>query len=189
MSSADVKLMPWANGRGVTRELVRRETADGRLICRLSIADVVEPGEFSRLPGIDRVLTLISGAGFGLTIDGAPTAVERYQPLRFSGDAPAAATAVAGPSRDFNVMVDRATARAEVTVHRGSFTTIACDFSYYLIVEGTWLVPGACQDLLGSLSWIAVERAAGQPTEFIGSGVVIAVHVSLLSAKAEGVAA
>eukprot|EP01035_Chromulina_nebulosa_P057891 gene57891-79319_t len=33
LTSADVKVMPWANGRGVTRELLRRETADRRLIC------------------------------------------------------------------------------------------------------------------------------------------------------------
>jgi uncharacterized protein len=66
IDAATAKKLPWANGLGMTRELVRRETTQRRLLCRLSIADVIAPSEFSKLPGIDRHLILIEGLGFEL---------------------------------------------------------------------------------------------------------------------------
>lgn len=112
---ADFRTMPWANGRGATVELYREDGADG-LILRLSLATVAEPGPFSALPGLARVLVLIDGPGFTLDIAGLPHPLRPLTPIRFSGGAPAAAREVPGPSRDFNVMRAEALPPAEVRV-------------------------------------------------------------------------
>ena len=121
LGAADFRRLPWQNGRGTTLELVRRDDAAGALSWRLSVADVVEPGPFSPLPGIDRVITLIDGAGFDLDFGTArpPAALRPFEPLAFSGDWPTAATTVHGPSRDFNVMTARGRITAEVEMARG----------------------------------------------------------------------
>lgn len=125
LGAADFRRLPWRNGRGTTLELVRRDDAAGALCWRLSVADVVEPGPFSPLPGIDRVITLIDGAGFDLDFGGArpPIALKPFEPLAFSGDWPTTSTTVHGPSRDFNVMTARGRIAAEVGMVRGSVKT------------------------------------------------------------------
>jgi environmental stress-induced protein Ves len=125
LTAADFRRLPWQNGRGSTLELVRRDDAAGTLSWRLSVADVVEPGPFSPLPGIDRVITLIDGDGFDLDFGGArpPAALRPFEPLAFSGDWPTTATMVHGPSRDFNVMTARGRITAEVEMARGNFRT------------------------------------------------------------------
>ncbi len=122
LSTADFRRLPWQNGRGTTLELVRRDDAAGVLAWRLSVADVVEPGPFSPLPGIDRVITLIDGDGFDLDFGSArsPAALRPFEPLTFSGDWPTTATMVHGPSRDFNIMTARGRIAAEVEVAKGS---------------------------------------------------------------------
>ena len=116
LTAADFRRLPWQNGRGTTLELLRHDDASGALLWRLSVADVVEPGPFSPLPGIDRVITLIDGDGFDLDFGGArpPVSLRPFEPLAFSGDWSTAAIAVHGPSRDFNVMTARGRVAAEV---------------------------------------------------------------------------
>lgn len=109
LGPGDYREMPWANGRGVTLELYREEGL------RLSVATVAEAGPFSALPGIDRVLVLIEGPGFALTIDGVRQAVAPLAPVRFAGEQAVAAVEVAGVSRDFNLMLARGRA-AELRV-------------------------------------------------------------------------
>jgi environmental stress-induced protein Ves len=120
LTAADFRRLPWQNGRGTTLELVRHDDATGALLWRLSVADVVEPGPFSPLPGIDRVITLIEGDGFDLDFGGAQPsmALRPFEPLAFSGDWRTTATAVHGPSRDFNVMTARRKLAVEVVVAR-----------------------------------------------------------------------
>ena len=98
------RVMRWANGRGTTTELIRVDR-DGALDWRLSMAQVVEDGPFSRLPGIGRNLTVIEGPGFDLVGPGVRLAARPLQPVAFSGDVDIRAEGVAAPSVDFNVMV------------------------------------------------------------------------------------
>lgn len=116
LAAADFRRLPWANGRGTTLELVRQNDAAGALLWRLSVADVVEPGPFSPLPGVDRVITLIEGEGFDLGFDGArpPVSLRPFEPFPFAGDWSTTATTVYGPSRDFNVMTASGKITAEV---------------------------------------------------------------------------
>lgn len=106
LSSADFKVMPWANGKGSTVEVLRL-VRDGRLGLRLSRAMVVEEGDFSIFPGIDRNLTVLSGPGFDLTGEGIALSARKLVPVAFPGDVPVKAEGVSAPSEDFNVMWDR----------------------------------------------------------------------------------
>lgn len=107
----DYQRMPWKNGQGMTTEIARFP-ADGfgRFQWRVSIADVVSAGTFSAFTGYDRFIACIEGEGMTLTVDGSPPeAVAREaQPFFFSGDAAVSCDLIGGPTRDFNLIVDRA---------------------------------------------------------------------------------
>ena len=113
LTAAACRVMPWANGRGVTTELIRVER-DGALDWRLSMAQVVEDGPFSALPGVQRNLTVIAGPGFDLVGPGLRLPARLLQPVAFSGDLAIRAEGVTGPSVDFNVMTAGRAARVEV---------------------------------------------------------------------------
>lgn len=106
LTPADYRVQPWANGRGQTVELARSDGPQG-LRWRLSVATVAEDGPFSLFPGIDRVLTVISGPGFRLRGQGLDLHALPFEPVAFPGDVPVAAAGVAAPSEDFNVMTAR----------------------------------------------------------------------------------
>ena len=114
LKTNDFKVMPWANGRGQTVEMWREER-DGALLWRLSRAAVVEDGDFSLFPGLDRNLTVIEGPGFEL-VGQRRTVARLLQPVEFAGDVAIRAEGVSAPCEDFNVMVRRGAIRAEVRV-------------------------------------------------------------------------
>ena len=113
LTQADYTTMPWANGLGQTVEMVRME-ADGALLWRLSLASVVADGAFSIFPGIERNLTVLDGPGFDLVGAGLALECRPLVPVAFAGDVAVAATGVAAPSQDFNVMTARALPRPNV---------------------------------------------------------------------------
>jgi environmental stress-induced protein Ves len=120
LTQADYRAMPWANGKGVTVEMLRID-GPGGLLLRLSRASVVEDGAFSIFPGIERNLTVITGPGFDLVGSGPGGAGLALRcpplvPVAFAGDVPVAAAGVSAPSDDFNVMTARALPRPEVRV-------------------------------------------------------------------------
>lgn len=151
LTLADYKVQPWANGRGETLELCRKDGPQG-MLWRLSVATVAEDGAFSRLPGIERILTVIEGPGFDLVGDGQRLRADPLRPVAFSGDLVLAAQGVAAPSRDFNVMVARGRVGAEVTVERsgerrGETTALFAPRAGLLTVNGG-VVRVAALDLL-----------------------------------------
>ena len=117
LTQADNKTMPWANGKGVTVEMLRVE--DNGLLWRLSRASVVENGDFSIFAGIERNLTVISGPGFDLLGDGLHLMAKPLLPVAFAGDTPIRAEAVTAASDDFNVMTARTLPRPNVAVITG----------------------------------------------------------------------
>lgn len=122
LTHGDFKTMPWANGKGVTVELARVDDAQG-MLWRLSRAAVVEDGDFSIFPGVDRNLTVIEGPGFDLK--GATSLrADPLKPVEFPGDVPLAARRVTGPCEDFNVMVRRGAMRATVSVLASGRTAV-----------------------------------------------------------------
>ncbi|MEV7864764.1 HutD family protein [Streptomyces sp. NPDC088124] len=115
--------VPWRNGGGVTREIAARPEGAGTtgFDWRISLADVAADGPFSAFPGVDRILTMVEGAGMDLTVGGRRRLVdEAYVPASFPGDQPTDCLLLAGPVVNFNVMYDRARTSAEVAVVRGT---------------------------------------------------------------------
>lgn len=110
---ADLKAAPWRNGGGVTREIARGTAGAGADSAgaggaggwdwRVSIAEVGKAGDFSAFPGMERVLTVIEGDLFLLTVAGVDHPLEKYRPFRFPGDAAAGALPT-GDIRDLNVI-------------------------------------------------------------------------------------
>lgn len=103
----DFLTQPWKNGGGITHEIAR-EDRDGRLLWRLSIAEVASDGPFSAFAGLSRILTVIDGAGIALQSPGGALMALPMQPLAFSGDLPIDSRLIGGPVRDFNLIFDGA---------------------------------------------------------------------------------
>ncbi len=126
--------MPWRNGGGTTTEITiapEDASASGeRFLYRVSIADVATDGPFSRFEGYDRHIMLLSGAG--MTLDcGEHGRVELrtlHDPHTFSGDWDVTGALADGAVRDFNVIVDRASATSSLEVRAlGAADAIACE--------------------------------------------------------------
>ena len=109
--------VPWRNGGGVTRELLRLPANGGDdWTLRISVADIAADGPFSPFPGITRWFAVLEGAGVRLDFPERALNVQRGDaPLRFDGaDAPDCAL-LDGATRDLNVMVRHARAESLVT--------------------------------------------------------------------------
>jgi environmental stress-induced protein Ves len=121
LSPADYRRMPWKNGGGHTSEIAAHpaDPAFASFAWRVSVADVLRDGPFSRFPGVDRTLVLLAGAGMRLTGDGQPLELRSpFERTEFSGDLSLHCFLVAGPVRDFNLMVRRGVARGSVVIRR-----------------------------------------------------------------------
>ncbi|MCU1694549.1 MAG: hypothetical protein JWR34_612 [Mycobacterium sp.] len=133
---ADCTPEPWANGGGVTRVVAKGrfggDSAD--FDWRLSVADVSTSGAFSKLPGVDRVITLTDGPGLLLTVDGQDHTLEPFRPLPFAGEA-STECQVVEPTRDFNVMTRRGVCTATVNVCTGSETLAAPSVSIVYVIS------------------------------------------------------
>lgn len=119
LTPRDYRVMPWKNGGGSTTELLIRPegaTLAERFLFRVSMADVASSGPFSTFAGFDRHLVIVSGKGMTLSVGGRTLALEPLRPVFFSGDDAASGALVAGPVRDFNVIVDRTRATASLLV-------------------------------------------------------------------------
>ncbi|WP_406841848.1 HutD family protein (plasmid) [Streptomyces sp. AHU1] len=110
----------WKNGGGITREVAVGPPGAGidNFTWRVSLADVSRSGPFSIFNGIDRTITLVDGPGMKLVVDGVPHEIYPYEPFTFSGDAVAECILPGSPIVDFNVMVRRSRATAQVRMVR-----------------------------------------------------------------------
>ena len=109
---ADVAATPWRNGGGITRELAVWPP-QGDWQWRMSVAEVVASGPFSRFEGVERWFAVLSGAGVRLDIARhAHTLDAASAPLQFDGAANTQCTLLAGPTQDFNLMVSGTGVRA-----------------------------------------------------------------------------
>ena len=110
----------WKNGFGSTRQIAVQPSTAGSddFLWRASVAGVDSAAPFSLFPGIDRHIVLLDGAGFTMTLDdGREHALTTpLAPFAFPGEAKISVKLVAGPTRDFNLMVRRALARGTLDV-------------------------------------------------------------------------
>ncbi|MDE2383539.1 MAG: HutD family protein [Alphaproteobacteria bacterium] len=154
--------MPWKNGGGITHEVAKEEEA-GRLLWRLSVAEVGSDGPFSAFPGLSRILTVIDGEGLELQApDGALQALP-LAPVAFSGDTPIISRRFNGPVRDFNVIFDgrRIAASLRVAAAGEDLAVMAereASHALYFLTEGTAnSIPIAAGSLVQVFSSCAVH--------------------------------
>ncbi|MFE9312029.1 HutD family protein [Streptomyces sp. NPDC088353] len=117
----------WKNGGGLTREVAADGSSAGLedFVWRVSLADVARGGPFSSFTGVDRIITVVDGAGMELTVDGAShTIAEAYEPFSFPGDAVTDCRLLSGPIVDLNVMTRRTRATAHVGMAREEFSVV-----------------------------------------------------------------
>ncbi|TMV77889.1 HutD family protein, partial [Thioclava sp. BHET1] len=112
-----------------------------------------EDGAFSLLPGIDRVLTVISGPGFDLVGGPLPLRADPLCPVAFSGDVAIVAEGVAAPSQDFNLMLARGLAVPEVRLLAPGESLSAPVLALFLLAQAEIGLPsgsvtGGARDLL-----------------------------------------
>jgi environmental stress-induced protein Ves len=113
--ASDATPVPWKNGGGVTRELLRLPADGDDWTLRISVADIDADGPFSPFPGISRWFAVLTGAGVRLRWPTRALHVHAGDaPLHFDGaDAPGC-TLFNGPTRDLNIMVRASDASASV---------------------------------------------------------------------------
>lgn len=183
---ADIPVIPWRNGGGVTREVVASgaSVASGgpdpqEFDWRVSIADVSEPGPFSVFPGVDRVITLVEGERMELDIDGVVHVLGLHESLSFDGASQASCSLPAGPTRDVNVMTRRDRLSAAVAVRDLSDTRpIAVSGAQIVVLlTGTAVVAGA-DESHAHLGLLDAVCPSGMHVRLVtGSGKVAVVRI------------
>lgn len=160
--------MPWKNGQGETVEIAVAPEGAGlsAFDWRVSMASVTADGAFSAFPGVDRTLSILSGAGIRLAVDGcARDLTAASAPFSFPADRPAEAALLGGPVIDLNVMTRRG-----AWTHRVRRIDVAAGVP--VVLEGAWTLAFCAGDaleltsagesyLLGRNDALAVAAAGG----------------------------
>lgn len=167
---------PWKNGGGVTREIVCQPPGADLtgFDWRVSIAHIASDGPFSAFPGVDRVITLLDGAG--VQLDSADGHVSHgldtpWRPFAFAGEAPIHSRLLGGPCDDFNVMTRRGVCRASVQVLRASAAGPALPLGsppagLCMVLQGAWSLAGPAPRRLSEgqgLWWAGVPGGGPVP--------------------------
>lgn len=111
---AECQPAPWKNGAGSTRELWRKDDAEG-VLARISVAEIIGDQPFSSFPGIDRVILQLDGPAMVLRVDGQDQPIE--QPFAFPGEARVTCRLSApGTAHDLNLMTRRGACTGQMTL-------------------------------------------------------------------------
>ena len=146
--AADCLVMPWKNGGGTTTEIaVAPEGASlNDFDWRISMAHVGQDGPFSSFPGIDRTLSVLTGAGITLAFgDGERIRLDRGSaPYPFAADRAVEGLLVDGAIDDLNVMSRRGRWRHRVERLLGAESLAASEGLLVPVArKGDWQVNGA----------------------------------------------
>lgn len=182
---------PWKNGGGVTREIAcfPPGAVMDAFDWRISIATIAADGPFSVFEGVDRVITLLDGAGMRLRArDGSFDHLldTPLAPFAFPGEAPVDCTLLAGESQDFNVMTRRGKLQAKVQVLAGPQRLEACRHGLLMATRGAWRLDAAPQEGQGETGrtlnaeagvWWSGDMTACRLTPLIAEASLIAVQL------------
>lgn len=106
LQADDYIAMPWKNGAGVTKEVVKvikQGAAD--FLWRISIADIKEDGQFSTFEGYQRIISVLDGEGMVLNADGVSSRpLLQFDPFAFSGESKVSCHLLKGALIDFNLI-------------------------------------------------------------------------------------
>ena len=120
LSPETFKPIPWKNGLGHTTELAINSGGNlDNFDWRLSIASVVNDGDFSNFSGYQRNLVLIEGEG--LILDHRNGNIDKLTNLldiaHFDGGSKTYGSLVNGGIKDFNIMTNKDSFTAEVNCY------------------------------------------------------------------------
>lgn len=195
LGRTDYRRMRWKNGLGWTTELALRPAdaslEDPGFDWRLSVAEVDADCEFSAFAGYDRSLMLLDGGGMELRFGGTEAVLLRMrgQGHDFAGEATVRCRLLAGPCRDFNVMVRRG-----LVSHHVTFRPLVGPMVFFPETRVTWAIhlasghaqvqnaPGRAPLEAGDT--LVLESADGPAHQCViaGSGEVVLVRLELLGA-------
>lgn len=111
LRAGDYRRMPWKNGKGETVEIAvfPHDATVNDFDWRISMAAVVEDGPFSLFEDVDRTLSVLSGEGIVLSVEGQADVILRQKtlPHAFPADVPTQSRLLADAITDLNVMTRR----------------------------------------------------------------------------------
>ncbi len=109
LRESSYRSVPWKNGGGVTREVLRAPAESSAFDWRLSLATIDSPGPFSTFDGYHRTLVLVRGAGVELNFaqHGTSRLTAPGQAISFDGAWQTSCTLLDGPSTDLNLIVSK----------------------------------------------------------------------------------
>ncbi|SFB24785.1 hypothetical protein SAMN04515620_13020 [Collimonas sp. OK607] len=119
--------MPWKNGGGITREIIRcpANSSLDNFEWRISVATVSTAGRFSIFPGVDRSLALTEGGELLISHDARQFTLTPEAPIfEFAGEETVGSSLLAGAVTDFNVMTRRRLHTHKL--HRFAFAGTLC---------------------------------------------------------------
>jgi len=107
LRASSSRSVPWKNGGGMTREILREPAEPAAFDWRLSLATIDAPGPFSAFDGYHRTLVLVSGAGVELNFaqHGTSRLTTPGQTVSFDGAWQTSCTLLDGSSTDLNLIV------------------------------------------------------------------------------------
>jgi environmental stress-induced protein Ves len=158
MRESSHRAVPWKNGGGVTREILRVPPEPTAFDWRLSLATIASPGPFSSFDGYHRTLVLVRGPGVELNFGqhGRAKLTLAGQMVSFDGAWETNCTLLEGPSTDLNLIVSKERilsasrsvqlARAELVQTAEWPQTLVCCISGAVRLTNT---AGEVQDLSG----------------------------------------
>jgi environmental stress-induced protein Ves len=149
---AEYPVVPWRNGRGITREIAASAVAVARADAddagpavpsaspswRISMATVDDEVPFSSFPGLRRMLGVVDGEGIELTVDGRMRVLRRGETFGpFAGEAPASARPLDGPTLDLGLMIDPGRVRGDMrAVGAGEHDLVGLIWFVVSLVDG-----------------------------------------------------
>ena len=182
--------MPWMNGQGSTVEILKEPpgTAD-EFIWRLSMADVVEDGDFSHYPGIERTLLLLEGKGITLKHKNRKQDVleSMLESASFSGDEQTICQLNDGPIKDFNVMTHRDHCTASIVSshsnHEPTFQVKADQWLLFAVDNEVVVRASGGEPITVRPQHLLVSSEPVDALIECSGGAYISVHVSYLVAE------
>jgi len=120
LRESDYVPVPWKNGGGLTREILRVPPDGASFDWRLSLATIATAGPFSAFEGYERTLVLVRGRGVELDFGphGRSTLNAPGQVAAFDGAWSTGCTLIDGPCTDLNLIVARERAAAQAGILR-----------------------------------------------------------------------
>jgi environmental stress-induced protein Ves len=172
----DLRVVPWKNGLGSTRELAVHPAGANvdTFDWRVSIAEVSDAAPFSSFPGVDRTIVLLQGDGFTMTLDGSDNhaLTTPFAPFAFPGEARVDVALAGGATQDFNLMVRRERARGSVEAwHRAGERRLESDMALLYCAGGTITIDG--DELQAGDSWLRTPDTIGKAHVREGATVLV----------------